>query len=75
MPVPFPETTSEIAHVQWNGIEPEHVIPIVVSSLTLQGATGLSKEELLQRLTIKWTATAALRDCEAFPHAYDNLKS
>jgi protein EFR3 len=51
---------------RWQGLDPESALMAIVSSANVQRATGLDRQGLLQRFTVKWTVESSLKDCEFF---------
>lgn len=49
----------------WSGVDPEVAVGLLASSKNALEATGMDSEALRKRLSIAWTAEAALRDCES----------
>ncbi|TFK75768.1 hypothetical protein BDN72DRAFT_809365 [Pluteus cervinus] len=60
--IPFPPAEEAKSAAVWSGVDAEVAISIIASSLAIQRATGLTNDDLLRRLSIRWTASTALRD-------------
>jgi hypothetical protein len=63
----FPPVREEGNVVPWSHVNAEKALSLIVSSKNVQEATGLDRQGLLRRLTVQWSAEAALRDCK-FKH-------
>ena len=48
----------------WSGVSSEAMLAAITSSQSVQEATGLDRQGLLQRFSVTWTADAALRACK-----------
>jgi hypothetical protein len=49
----------------WSNVNAEEALAILVSSKSVQEATGLDRQALLRRCSAKWTVDTALRDGKA----------
>jgi hypothetical protein len=63
--VRFPPIEAEGAVEPWSNVNAEEALAMLVSSKSVQEATGLDRQGLLRRCSAKWTVDMALRDCEA----------
>jgi len=63
--VAFPSSPGDAEVAQWSSVNPEEARAILVSSKSVQEATGLDRQGLLRRFSVKWTVDMALNDCEA----------
>lgn len=57
-------SSDPIGITPWSGVDVEAVLAAITSNQSVQEATGLDKNGLLRRFSAKWTAEAALRDCQ-----------
>jgi hypothetical protein len=57
-PSDSPETTL------WSGVSAEAMLEAITSDRFMQEATGLDRQGLLRRLSVKWTPDAALKNCK-----------
>jgi hypothetical protein len=48
----------------WSGMSSEAALAAITSNQSVQEATGLDRQGLLRRFSVKWTADAALRACK-----------
>lgn len=62
--VPFPVDEGDVEMPKWSFVNAEEARAILVSSRSVQEATGLDRQGLLRRFSIKWTVDTALNDCE-----------
>ncbi|KZP02598.1 hypothetical protein FIBSPDRAFT_1055768 [Athelia psychrophila] len=58
----------------WSGISSQNALMTIVSSQSVQEATGLDRPGLLRRFSMKWTAESALKDSVEQPSNYDTLR-
>jgi hypothetical protein len=57
-------TDVNVAKDAWPGVNPESALMAIVSCQTVQGATGLDRQDLLRRFAVNWTPESFLRDCK-----------
>ncbi|KAG2152388.1 hypothetical protein BD769DRAFT_1623975 [Suillus cothurnatus] len=57
-----PPIEAEGAVGSWSNVNAEEALAILVSSKSVQEATGLDRQALLRRCSAKWTVDTALRD-------------
>ncbi|KAG0709779.1 hypothetical protein DFH29DRAFT_885776 [Suillus ampliporus] len=62
--VTFPAIEGEGEVLQWSSVNAEEALAILVSSKSVQEATGLDRQGLLRRFSVKWTVDMALRDSD-----------
>jgi hypothetical protein len=62
--VRFPPIEAEGAVGSWSNVNAEEALAILVSSKSVQEATGLDRQALLRRCSAKWTVDTALRDAD-----------
>ncbi|KIJ20294.1 hypothetical protein PAXINDRAFT_126974 [Paxillus involutus ATCC 200175] len=67
--VMFPPVREEGNVVPWSHVNAEKALSLIVSSKNVQEATGLDRQGLLRRLTVQWSAEAALRDSLERPNS------
>lgn len=60
-----PHNQEDGAEGAWSGVDPEEAVGLLASNKNTLDATGMDSEALRKRLSIAWTAEAALRDCES----------
>ncbi|KAG1731766.1 hypothetical protein EDB19DRAFT_1736521 [Suillus lakei] len=60
--VGFPRIEGEGAVGPWSNVNAEEALAILVSSKSVQEATGLGRQGLLRRCSAKWTVDVALED-------------
>lgn len=60
----FPPVTKSEMVAEWSHVNAEEALSLIVSSKSVQEATGLDRQGLFRRLTAQWSAEAALKDCE-----------
>lgn len=65
--VRFPPIEAEGAVEPWSNVNAEEALAILVSSKSVQEATGLDRQGLLRRCSAKWTVDTALRDAADRP--------
>lgn len=63
--IAFPTSEGDAEVAQWSSVNAEEARAILVSSKSVQEATGLDRQGLLRRFSVKWTVDMALNDCEA----------
>ncbi|KAG1840083.1 hypothetical protein DFJ58DRAFT_858586 [Suillus subalutaceus] len=62
--VRFPPIEAEGAVGPWSNVNAEEALAILVSSKSVQEATGLDRQGLLRRCSAKWSVDMALRDAD-----------
>ncbi|KAG1752645.1 uncharacterized protein EDB91DRAFT_1243408 [Suillus paluster] len=62
--VTFPPIEGEREVSQWSSVNAEEALAILVSSKSVQEATGLDRQGLLRRFSVRWTVDIALRDSD-----------
>jgi hypothetical protein len=72
-PFPMGSCTNEGGHppfpcVSWPGVDLDAALMAIASCETIQEATGMDKDGLHRQISSKWTAEAALRNCEHCCH-------
>ncbi|KAG1815553.1 uncharacterized protein BJ212DRAFT_1357221 [Suillus subaureus] len=65
--VSFPPMGAEEAVGPWSNVNAEEALAILVSSKSVQEATGLDRQALLRRCSAKWTVDMAFRDAADRP--------
>jgi hypothetical protein len=63
--VPFPANEGYVDVPRWSFVNAEEAREIIVSSKYVQEATGLDRQGLVRRFSVKWTVDMALNDCKA----------
>jgi hypothetical protein len=63
--VTFPASEGDVEMAQWSPVNAEEARAILMSSKYVQEATGLDRQGLLRRFSVKWTVDMALNDCKA----------
>lgn len=73
--VRFPPIEAEGAVGSWSNVNAEEALAILVSSKSVQDATGLDRQGLLRRCSAKWTIDTALRDSADRPSSHRMMES
>jgi len=75
--LPPPQTAQEFEEgvecVPFKGVNSAEWLAALVASSNVQEVTGLDSSALQERLTKKWTAESALKDCKAFEYRIVSL--
>jgi hypothetical protein len=64
-PIPIEFEVPSDSDYTWSGVNTEEALSIVVSSRSVQEATGLDRSSLLRRFSGQWTPESALNECES----------
>ena len=70
----FPPVTESEMVAKWSHVDTEEALSLIVSFKNIQEATGMDRQGLLRKLTVQWSAEAALKDCKLYTPSHIFIK-